>query len=52
MESEQFAKRLTLREQEDLESKVSFPTRPGSGVGGKGIRLIANFFQVFCVFKC
>ena len=40
MDVESAVRRLTFREQEELESQVTFPSRPGSGVVGKGIRLI------------
>ncbi len=29
-----------------LEQSLSLPLRPGSGVAGKGIRLVSNYFQV------
>ena len=39
--------RLSINEKQALESKLALPLRPGTGVLGKGIRLFANYFQVF-----
>jgi hypothetical protein len=39
--------RMSMHEASKLESELSFPVRPEPGKSGKGIRLHANYLQVF-----
>lgn len=39
--------RLSAKETQSLETKLALPLRPGTGQTGRGIRLHANYFQVW-----
>jgi hypothetical protein len=43
--------RLTLSQREEMEKKLQFAPRPGTGTAGKGVKLKTNHFAVLCTFK-